>query len=94
LLPQSLNASFPLPELLFYLDIDSETALRRITARGKQDIFERLEFQKKAREGYLSLLPVWEREGVQVISLNGRDDPEELGREIWRALSEMPIMKR
>ena len=94
LLPQSLNAAFPLPELLFYLDIDSESALRRITARGKQDIFERLEFQKKAREGYLALLPVWEREGVRVISLDGHAGPEELGREIWRALKEMPIMKR
>jgi dTMP kinase len=93
-LPQSLNSGFPLPELLIYIDLDSETALRRISSRQKLEIFERLEFQKKVREGYRALLPVWERAGVRVVIIDGTLSPEEAGNLVWSAVSKMPIMKQ
>lgn len=92
-LPQSLNAGFPLPELLIYIDLDSETAFQRISSRQKLEIFERLEFQKKVREGYLALLPAWERAGVRVAVVDGALSPEEAGKLVWSAVAEMPIMK-
>jgi dTMP kinase len=93
-LPRILNASFPLPELLVYLDIESETAGKRIAGRPDRQIFEYLEFQKKVREGYLKLLPAWEKSGVRVVSLDGSRSPEEVAEEVWRAVAEMPIVKR
>jgi dTMP kinase len=93
-LPRVLNESFPLPELLVYLDVESETAEKRIAGRPDRQIFEYLEFQKKVREGYLKLLPVWETNGVRVLTLDGSRPPEEVAEEVWRAVAEMPIVKR
>jgi dTMP kinase len=93
-LPRTLNESFPLPELLVYLDLDGETALKRIAGRPNREIFERPEFQKKVREGYLKLLPGWEKNGVRVAILDGSRSPEEVAEEVWRAVAEMPIVKK
>jgi dTMP kinase len=93
-LPRILNGSFPLPELLVYLDIESETAEKRIAGRPERQIFEYLEFQRKVRNGYLKLLPVWEKSGVRVVSIDGSCSPEEVAEEVWRAVAEIPIVKR
>jgi len=95
-LPDLLNASFPLPELLVYLDIDSETAMERISQRaggGEREIYEKLDFQAQVREAYLKLLPSYEQAGVRVVSVNGAKPPEEAAGEIWRAVQEMPILQ-
>jgi dTMP kinase len=93
-LPESLNAAFPYPELLVYLDIDSVTALGRIDKReAEREIYEHLEFQAKVRAAYLELLPRYEKAGVTVLRLDGTRPPELLAAEIWSAILKMPIMK-
>jgi dTMP kinase len=93
-LPRILNESFPLPELLVYLDIESETAVKRIAGRPEREIFERLEFQEKVREAYLKLVPQWEKSGVRTLVVDGSRPPEEVAEEVWRAVTEMPIVKK
>jgi len=93
-LPEALNAEFPHPELLIYLDVDPQTAMKRIAGREeKQEIYEKADFQAMVREAYLKLLPDYEKAGIRVISLDGTMPPEELALEIWRAVLKMPIMK-
>jgi len=93
-LPKALNAEFPHPELLIYLDVDPQTAMKRIARREeKQEIYEKAEFQAKVREAYLKLLPVYEQAGVRVVSLDGTMPPEDIASEIWSAVLKMPIMK-
>jgi dTMP kinase len=91
-LPRALNALFPLPELLVYLDIDSETAEKRLQSRGSREIFEKLAFQKKVREGYLRLLPEWESRGVRVARIDGSLPVEQVAAAVWEAAAEMPII--
>ena len=93
-LPEALNAAFPHPELLIYLDVDPHTAMKRIGRRTeKNEIYEKPDFQAKVREAYLELLPAYERAGVRLLRLDGTRPPEELAGEIWRAVQEMPIIK-
>jgi dTMP kinase len=92
-LPRLLNDSFPEPELLIYLDIESKAAMERIKTRKEREIYEEGEFQERVRKGYLELLPRYEKAGVRVLALDGTRKAEELGEEIWRALGEMPIMQ-
>ncbi|MDR1507556.1 MAG: dTMP kinase [Treponema sp.] len=92
-LPRILNELFPLPELLIYLDIDTETAIRRIAGRPERELFEYREFQEKARDNYKKLLPVWEKNGVTVAILDGARFPEDIAEEVWSAVKEMPILK-
>ncbi|MDR0586263.1 MAG: dTMP kinase [Treponema sp.] len=93
-LSRILNESFPLPELLVYIDIDGETAEKRIAGRPDREIFEHLEFQEKVRKGYLKLLPAWEKSGVRVLTVDGSRSPEEVAEGVWRAVAEMPIVKK
>jgi dTMP kinase len=95
-LPELLNAVFPLPELLIYLDIDSQTAMERIgqrNGREEREIYEKLDFQTKVREAYQELLPRYKHAGVRVIAIDGALPQETVSEEIWRAVREMPIMQ-
>ena len=94
-LPKALNADFPYPEFLIYLDLDSETAMGRIGKREEQqEIYDYLGFQTRVRDAYLELLPSYEKAGVRVIKLDGTKEPSELADEIWREISKMSIMKK
>ena len=92
-LPEALNASFPLPEFLVYLDVDPRTAMERIRRRGESERYEEAAFQAKVRAAYRALLPSWEKAGVRVLALDGLKPAEELASEIWSALEKMPIMQ-
>jgi dTMP kinase len=49
----ALNSHFPLPEAVFFLEIDLETAQSRIKKRGdKISPFEDIDFQKNVLQGY------------------------------------------
>ena len=43
-LPRVLNKIFPLPEILFFFEINPEISLSRITGRGTREIYEKLDF--------------------------------------------------
>ena len=93
-LPERLNMDFPGPELLIFLDIDSETAQNRMTARGaKREIFEDLEFQILVRQRYKALLPQLSAGGVKVEIIDASLTEEEVAREVWGAIEKMPIIK-
>lgn len=52
-----LNREAPEPDLTIYLQVDAETALRRVDARGQaRELFEALELQKQIAARYDSLL--------------------------------------
>ena len=94
-LPEALNSAFPHPELLIYLDLDSEAAIKRINKRKEeQEIYEHLEFQTKVRSAYLNILPSYEEAGVRILRLDGTKEQGELADEIWREVCNMPIMKK
>jgi dTMP kinase len=102
---ESLNESFPLPELLVYLDVETKTAMERIINRiehtsslsktepAKPERYETEDFLSRVRESYRALLPRYRKAGVRVLDLDGTKPPDELADEIWRALREMPILK-
>ncbi|MDR2314064.1 MAG: dTMP kinase [Spirochaetaceae bacterium] len=92
-LPRRLNDSFPDPELLIYLDIDSGAVTERLEGRKNLEIYEEPDFQARVRDGYRKLLPAYEKAGVRVLRLDGKAPREKLAGEIWRALGEMPICK-
>jgi dTMP kinase len=93
-LAASLNASFPMPELLILFDLESETALKRIASRSGRDIYEYLDFQIKVRACYKALLPRYEEAGVRVEHIDASLPPEEIAELVWRAVRKMPILDR
>jgi dTMP kinase len=92
-LPAALNAPFPLPELLIFFDIESETAQRRLQSRQALEIYEYLEFQQKVREKYHSLLEGWRSAGVYVAVIDAAQSPEAVAEEVWSYVAKMPILE-
>ena len=92
-LPTRLNRDFPRPELLIFLDIDPETAQERIVGRDQKEIFEYLEFQIQVRDRYKSLLPKFQAEGVRVEIIDASLPVGEVAREVWGAITKMPIFE-
>jgi len=92
-LPALLNRDFPYPELLLYLDIESETALKRIAGREHREIFENHDFQAEAGRRYKALLPSFASCGVRVETIDASLPRGEVAHKVWAALMKMPIFK-
>ena len=94
-LPQSLNSSFPAPQLLLFFDIEPETAIKRIQNRSAQEteLYEYLEFQQKVRTKYHQFLAEFRQKGVKVVIIDASQSPETVAEAVWSALSNMPILK-
>ena len=93
-LPASLNRDFPDPELLLFFDIESEVAEKRIGARRNREIYEYLDFQIQVRQRYKALLPKLSAEGVRVETIDASPPAEEVARNVWEIIKELPIFKR
>jgi len=93
-LPARLNSSFPMPELLFFFDIDPETAQQRMTGRDVKEIYEYLDFQIKVRERYKNLLPQFAGQGVKVEVIDASPPPEDVAHKVWQIIQKLPIISQ
>jgi dTMP kinase len=92
-LPLSLNKHFPHPELLFFFDVEAETAVKRMENRAVKEIFEYQDFQKRVREEYKALLPWYEEKGVKIVVINAGKSIEESFEAVWTEIKKLPILK-
>jgi len=79
-----MNAMFPFPEALFWLDTPVEEAQDRIAGRGQpRERFEDRESQDRVAQGYGRVLAQSEDQGLEIIRLDGRCSIENLTDSIW-----------
>lgn len=87
--PAFLNSQFPLPELLFFFEINPEISLSRVNARNeKKEIYEKIDFQKKTAELYNSVISEYEKDsknsGMKVIRIDASKSIEEISEIIYK----------
>lgn len=91
-LPQLLNSPFPLPEFLFFFDINPEISLSRVNARNeKKEIYENIEAQKKIAALYEKVISMYEsdsrlREEMKIIRIDASKTIEDISRIIKEEL--------
>ena len=91
-LPQLLNSPFPLPEYLFFFDINPEISLGRVNARnGHKEIYENIESQKKIAALYEKVISMYEsdsrlREEMKIIRIDASKSIEDISRIIKEEL--------
>ncbi len=91
-LPMLLNSPFPLPEYLFFFDINPEVSLARVNARNEsKEIYENLEAQKKIAALYERVISMYEndaslREEMKIIRIDASKTIEEIGEIIRSSL--------
>jgi len=93
-LPLNLNSSFPAPQLLLFFEIDPQIAQQRMGSRPSLEIYEKLDFQKKVREKYHSLLNWYRETGFQVEIIDASQNVEKVANDVWSVLSKLPIFKK
>ncbi len=95
-LPAKLNESFPLPEYLFYFDIEPSVSLNRITGRSVTEIYEKREFLEKTAAEYERIIGEYEKTaagtGMKIIRLDASESVAEVSENIWSILRNMPIL--
>ncbi len=89
----TLNAGFPLPEILFFFDVDPRSGEKRYRKRKRLEIYENRNSQEKVRTHYYKLLKELETSNVQLHIINSEKNIEEISRELWSILSAHPIVK-
>jgi dTMP kinase len=92
-LPRTLNAPFPAPELILFFDLDPQLAEERLQNRKEREIYERLDFQRKVRDRYLSLLPLLRSQGSAVVLIDASRNVEEVAEQVCAALNRLPLLK-
>ena len=91
-LPMLLNSPFPLPEYLFFFEINPEISLARVNNRnGKKEIYETLEKQKKIAALYEKVISMYEndsglREEMKIIRIDASKSIEEVEEKIISSL--------
>ena len=94
-MPYKLNEDFPLPEILFFFEIDPEISLQRIQGRGFTEIYEKLDYLKKTEEQYLKVISFFEKKHpeMKIVRVNACDSIEKTAGMIWSYIEKLPIMK-
>ena len=82
-LVSDLNSRFPLPEFLFFLEVDPETADARLASRESREVYERLEIQRKVRAKYHEVLSSYRSSAMHVLVIDGTKPPETVHEEVW-----------
>lgn len=91
-LPQLLNSPFPLPEYLFFFDINPEISLGRVNARnGHKEIYENIEAQKKIAALYEKVISMYEsdfrlRDEMKIIRIDASKSIDDISRIIKEEL--------
>jgi dTMP kinase len=69
-LPFSLNAAYPLPEILFFLDIEPDQAMARMAGRSGRDIFETPSMLQRVAASYRAVLELYSGSGMRIRRLD------------------------
>ena len=83
-LVKKLNSSFPLPDAIFYFDIDVKVALKRLNR--KKDNFEKEELLTLVKARYESIFakPLYKKTGerIPIYTINANKDKKSIEKEI------------
>lgn len=95
-IPRLVNSPFPLPEVLFYFEINPEISLKRVESRSeKKEIYEKIEYQKKTAALYEKVISEYEdnKEGMTVVRIDATKSIEEISEFIYKTLINLKIIR-
>lgn len=82
----AMNALFPLPEYLVFIETDPGECEKRLAGRSSKEIFETLEQQRRVEALYHRVMELFADSGMQLVRLDGMDPPEILAEKVWSSL--------
>lgn len=79
------NEDFPLPAILFFLDIEPKKALERIEKRGSEkELYENINFLTKVRDNYLEIIEFYRSRHpeMKIFILDATESEEDIAKRI------------
>jgi len=87
-----LNARFPHPGLLIFVDLATELSEQRLAGRTHREIYEQIHIQTAVRSNYLREVSAAEG-ATEVVTVSGSDGEDEVHGNIWEAVAGTSILK-
>lgn len=81
-----INEPFPLPEYLFFLDLDPEICQERMNGRGSREIFEDVQEQRTFLSWYKRGIESFRDSGMKIFYLDASEPPGEVAEKLWSFL--------
>jgi len=90
-LPRDLQKPFPLPQILFFFEIDPETSLSRIGDRETREIYEKVDFLKATEERYEKIISEYEKSHpeMKIVRIDAKKSKEEVASIIMAELKSL-----
>jgi dTMP kinase len=88
-----LNAGFPLPQCLVFLDTPVNVCQERLSRRRSPELYDGSSFQSRVRDGYLRAIERFHGSGMRVDILDGDRPADLINGEIWKIVSVLPITR-
>ncbi len=89
----ALNAAFPLPQLLVFLDTPVEVCQERLAKRGSPELYDGFAFQSRVRAEYLKAIERFRGSGMRIERIAGDRPAGLIHGEIWKIIAGVPIQK-
>lgn len=89
------NEDFPLPAVLFFLDLPSEKAIKRIEKRGSEkEIYENTSFLNKVRNNYLEIIEAYKdnHPEMKIFIFDAEENEENIAKHIKETLEELKVI--
>ena len=85
----ALNANFPLPRDLIFIDTPPEQCQQRVAARRRRELFDDLALQRRLQQRYLAVLEQFADYGVRVRRVAGTGPRATVFARIWHHLEDL-----
>jgi len=83
-----MHDGMPVPDAVFFVDISADECIRRKDKRlREEEMFEKIEFQKKLRDNYLRLKEQLPNHPIHII--NGERSAEEIQKDIRKIVDDL-----
>lgn len=95
-IPAKLNADFPLPQIVFYFDINPDISLKRMASRNVTEIYEKKDFLEKTSAEYRKIFDRYSKipldissnilqntPAMQIVTIDATQSEKDIAQIIW-----------
>jgi dTMP kinase len=89
---RALNAAFPLPRDVVFLDTPVRESQRRLTSRGGPELFDGADIQDRILENYRRSFELHRDSGMRLHILDGTLPPAGIFEKLWKIIGSVPML--
>jgi thymidylate kinase len=89
---RALNACFPLPHDVVFLDTPVRESQRRLGSRAGPELFDGADIQDRILDSYRRSFDLYRDSGLRLHVLDGTLPPADIFEKLWKIISSVPML--